>query len=77
MPGWPGRGIRTCGPCKVVRLTGRGVDALARSARLFGELRARWAGVLGDERLRALEADLRDLTAGEAFPLDVPGWFGG
>lgn len=62
---------------KVVRLTEYGVDSLARSARIFDELRARWAETLGEERLRALEADLRKVTPLDAFPLDVPGWFGG
>jgi DNA-binding MarR family transcriptional regulator len=62
---------------KVVRLTDRGVDVLTRSARIFEHLRARWARVLGAERLRALEADLRKMTPADAFPLDVPGWFGG
>lgn len=62
---------------KRVRLTRRGVDSLARSARIFDELRERWAKVIGRERLRALEADLRKVTPGELFPLDIPGWFGG
>ncbi len=62
---------------KVVRLTARGVDSLVRSARIFDDLRARWAQVLGEERLRALEADLRAVTPAEVFRLDVPGWFGG
>ena len=62
---------------KVVRLTERGVDSLVRSARIFDELRARWAEVLGEDRLRCLEADLRKVTALTAFRLDVPGWFGG
>ncbi len=62
---------------KVVRLTGRATDALDRSARIFDDLRARWAGVIGEERLRALEADLRKVTPPGAFRLDVPGWFGG
>ncbi|WP_271223314.1 MarR family winged helix-turn-helix transcriptional regulator [Streptosporangium carneum] len=61
---------------KIVRLTGRGVDSLVRSARIFDDLRARWARTLGEERLRALEADLRAVTP-DAFRLDVPGWFGG
>jgi DNA-binding MarR family transcriptional regulator len=61
---------------KVVRLTGRGVDCLARSARIFEDLRARWARTLGEERLRALEADLRRMTPLDAFRIDVPGWFG-
>ncbi|MGW5485219.1 MarR family winged helix-turn-helix transcriptional regulator [Streptosporangium sandarakinum] len=62
---------------KVVRLTPRGIDSLIRSAQIFDELRARWAAVIGAERLRALEADLRALTPGDLFHLDVPGWFGG
>jgi DNA-binding MarR family transcriptional regulator len=62
---------------KMVRLTGRGVDSLRRSARIFDDLRARWARTLGPDRLRALEADLRTMTPSNMFPLDVPGWFGG
>lgn len=62
---------------KMVLLTERGTDALARSARIFDELRARWAMVLGPERLRAMEDDLRRIAPSDAFPLDVPGWFGG
>jgi DNA-binding MarR family transcriptional regulator len=61
---------------KVVLLTGRAVDALERSARIFDDLRARWASVIGEQRLRALEADLRKVTPPELFRLDVPGWFG-
>jgi DNA-binding MarR family transcriptional regulator len=61
---------------KIVRLTPRGVDVLARSARIFDDLRAGWAGTLGAERLRALEADLRAVTPSDLFRLDVPGWFG-
>jgi DNA-binding MarR family transcriptional regulator len=62
---------------KVVRLTARGVDCLARSARLFDEVRARWARDLGPDRLRALEADLRTVTGPEVYGLDFPRWFGG
>ncbi|MGW4484465.1 MarR family winged helix-turn-helix transcriptional regulator [Amycolatopsis sp. NPDC004368] len=61
---------------KLVRLTPRGVDALARSARIFDTLRARWVEQLGADRVRALEADLRTMTGG-GFRLDVAGWFGG
>ncbi len=62
---------------KVVRLTGRAVDVLERSARIFDDLRARWAEILGAERLRAMEADLRQVTPPDMFRLDVPGWFAG
>jgi DNA-binding MarR family transcriptional regulator len=62
---------------KVVRLTGRAVDVLERSARIFDDLRARWAEIIGAERLRAMEADLRQVTPPDVFRLDVPGWFAG
>ncbi len=61
---------------KIVRLTPSGVDVLVRSARIFDDLRARWAAVIGVERLRDLEADLRKVTPQDIFRLDVPGWFG-
>lgn len=61
---------------KIVRLTDRGTDCLALSARIFDRLRADWAQTLGEDRLRALEADLRSVTPAEPFLLDVPGWFG-
>ena len=64
------------GRSKIVRLTDLGVDSLARSAQIFDELRAGWAAVLGAERLRALEADLRKVTPSGIVPLDMPGWFG-
>lgn len=62
---------------KVVRLTDRGVDCLASSARIFSDLRERWAATLGRDRLDALEDDLRQVTRADGFPVDVPGWFGG
>ncbi|MEU5153517.1 MarR family winged helix-turn-helix transcriptional regulator [Glycomyces sp. NPDC021274] len=61
---------------KVVRLTGKGVDVLDRSARLFAAVQTRWAEAIGEDRLAALHADLRTLTPGELFQLDTPGWFG-
>lgn len=61
---------------RIVRLTGRGEDMLAQSARIFDTLRGRWARDLGADRLRALEADLRAMAAGRARRLDFPGWFG-
>jgi DNA-binding MarR family transcriptional regulator len=62
---------------KPVRLTARGIDLLDRSAAIFEDLRAGWARTLGEERLRALETDLRAVTPAAIFRLDVPGWFGG
>ena len=61
---------------KLVRLTPRGIDALARSAAIFEYLRAQCASDLGAQRLAALEADLRTMVPRGRFRLDVPGWFG-
>jgi len=61
---------------KVVRLTSRGFDSLARSAAIFDELRREWADTLGIDRVRALEADLRTMVPADGFRLDVAGWFG-
>jgi DNA-binding MarR family transcriptional regulator len=61
---------------KVVRLTGRASDVLARSERIFDELRARWAAAIGEDRLRAIESDLRAVTPADLWRLDIPGWFG-
>ncbi|MER7504728.1 MarR family winged helix-turn-helix transcriptional regulator [Nonomuraea pusilla] len=61
---------------KIVRLTAYGMDALERSARVFDALRARWAEELGEDRLRALESDLRRMTPANPWRLDIPGWFG-
>jgi DNA-binding MarR family transcriptional regulator len=60
---------------KLVQLTPRGRDALARSAAVFDELRARWARTIGAERLRDLESDLQRVVPAGALRLDVPGWF--
>ncbi|RJL24176.1 MarR family winged helix-turn-helix transcriptional regulator [Bailinhaonella thermotolerans] len=62
---------------KIVRLTPRGRESLALSARVFDEIRARWSRELGEDRLRALEADLRKVTPPDLFRLDIPAWFGG
>lgn len=59
---------------KVVVLTARGRDALARSARIFDELRDEWAAELGAERLHRLVTDLRAVTPG-VVGADVTGWF--
>jgi DNA-binding MarR family transcriptional regulator len=67
----------TDGRRKVVRLTTRGVDSLARSAAIFDSIRTSLAAAIGPERLRELEADLRAIGPAEGFRLDVPGWFGG
>lgn len=61
---------------KVIRLTPRGLDSLAKSAAIFEELRAQWAAALGPERLRALEDDLSVMVPPSGFRLDAAGWFG-
>jgi DNA-binding MarR family transcriptional regulator len=61
---------------KLVRITPRGLDALAMSAAIFDDIRSRWAAVLGPDRLSALEAGLRTMAPAETYRLDVPGWFG-
>ncbi|MBT2504760.1 MarR family transcriptional regulator [Streptomyces sp. ISL-98] len=61
---------------KLVRLTPRGVDVLTRSAAIFDRLRARWVETLGEQRVGALEADLRAMVPGGGFRLDAVGWFG-
>jgi DNA-binding MarR family transcriptional regulator len=62
---------------KLVRLTPHGLDALARSAAIFDELRAEWAEAVGGERLRELESVLRTVVPAESFRLDAAGWLGG
>lgn len=61
---------------KLVRLTPHGLDALARSAAVFDELRASWGETLGHDRLRELEASLRTAVPPEAFRLDASSWLG-
>ncbi|MFF8375285.1 MarR family winged helix-turn-helix transcriptional regulator [Streptomyces sp. NPDC015661] len=62
---------------KLVRLTPRGYDALARSAAIFDDLRAEWAATLGADRVRDMEAALRNVVPAEtAFRLDATSWLG-
>ncbi|MFF9625002.1 MarR family winged helix-turn-helix transcriptional regulator [Streptomyces griseosporeus] len=62
---------------KLVRLTARGFDLLARSAAIFERLRAEWAAELGEERVSAMEDDLGAVVSPGAFRLDAAGWIGG
>jgi DNA-binding MarR family transcriptional regulator len=59
---------------KLVRLTPRGYDALARSAAVFEQLRAEWAEHLGVDRVRSLEAALRTVVPPTAIRLDAASW---
>jgi DNA-binding MarR family transcriptional regulator len=61
---------------KLIRLTPRGIEALALSAMIFNDIRAKWETSLGHSRLADMEAGLREMAPGETFRLDVPGWFG-
>ena len=61
---------------KLIRLTPRGLDALAQSAEIFDRLRARWVDTLGADRVAQLESSLRTVVPAAGFPVDVPGWFG-
>ncbi|WP_086830419.1 MarR family winged helix-turn-helix transcriptional regulator [Streptomyces sp. NRRL B-24572] len=62
---------------KLVRLTPRGYDALARSAAIFDDLRAEWIATLGADRVRDMEAALRNVVPEEtAFRLDATSWMG-
>lgn len=63
---------------KLVRLTARGHDALARSAAIFDRLHAEWCATLGTERVRDMEGALRRVVPPEtAFRLDAGSWLGG
>ena len=53
---------------KLVRLTGKGVDCLARASKIFDDQRAHWARELGPEQLAALEDGLARMTPGGAPP---------
>jgi DNA-binding MarR family transcriptional regulator len=62
---------------KTVKLTSRGLEALAMSAMIFEEIRQRWRDKLGADREAELERDLRRMVPGDTFRLDAPGWLGG
>ncbi|MFD8689200.1 MarR family winged helix-turn-helix transcriptional regulator [Streptomyces sp. NPDC059651] len=62
---------------KLVRLAPRGIDVLVRSAEGFDRVRAEWVRMLGAERVRALESDLRAMAPADAFRLDMAAWFNG
>lgn len=63
---------------KLVRLTPRGFDALARPAAIFDDLRAQWVTTLGADRVRDMEAALRTVVPAEtAYRLDATSWLGG
>ncbi|MEU6882035.1 MarR family winged helix-turn-helix transcriptional regulator [Streptomyces sp. NPDC046712] len=63
---------------KLVRLTARGHEALARSAAIFDDLHAEWCTALGADRVRDMETALRTVVpADTAYRLDATSWLGG
>ncbi|MEV0096437.1 MarR family transcriptional regulator [Streptomyces sp. NPDC050738] len=62
---------------KVVRLSGRGIDVLVRSAAIFDRLHGEWARKLGADRLAEVEGALREAVPGDFFRLDAVSWFSG
>lgn len=60
---------------KLVRLTPRGHDVLARSAAIFERLRADWTEQLGVDGVRGMEANLRAVVPPTAIRLDAASWF--
>src|ERR1700689_3379305 len=61
---------------QLIRLPPKSKTGPALSAMIFNAIRSRWEGALGPGQLATLEADLRAMSGGEVFRLDVPGWFG-
>lgn len=55
---------------KQLRVTPRGFDMLREGEAIFDNLRERWAGQIGPDRLAELESDLRALVGRDA----APGW---
>lgn len=64
---------------QLLALTTSGVDCLARSERILGELRAGWIAEVGEPEVVAVERTLAVLLGPDAgrVRVDVPGWFGG
>jgi DNA-binding MarR family transcriptional regulator len=57
-----------------LRVTPRGFAMLREGEAIFDDLRERWAGQLGPDRLEELEADLTVLVGRDAVRVDAPGW---
>jgi DNA-binding MarR family transcriptional regulator len=57
----------------VLERTPRGNEMLALSAEVFDQLRRRWVGQLGAERVAGLEDDLAAIVGGTPIG-DLPGW---
>jgi len=61
---------------KQVRITPRGVEALALSAMIFDDIRSRWASSPTSPAVSATRTVNTRIAPAGTFRLDVPGWFG-
>jgi DNA-binding MarR family transcriptional regulator len=59
---------------KRLQVTERGFAMLREAEAIFDDLRDRWAGQIGADRLTDLEARLRELVGTAPVRLDTPGW---
>ena len=74
---WKRSGDDTDRRRKLVRITPRGLDALALSAAIFEDIRARWAGRAGPATgWPSWKPACAPWLPAETYRLDVPGWFG-
>lgn len=62
---------------KIIRMTPRGAEVQQLAFEAMARLRTRWAERLGEERMAAIEAGLREMTADREMKFDIPGWFSG
>ena len=60
---------------KRLSVTPRGTDLLTTGQQLFDGLRAEWAARIGEDRLDALQTQLRELVATDTTRFDTAGWF--
>jgi hypothetical protein len=61
---------------QAIGLGGATATEVGRRLGISEDIRGRWAGALGAERLAEMEECLRVMAPGDTFRLDVPGWFG-
>lgn len=59
---------------KRLHVTERGFDMLREAEAIFDDLRDRWGQQIGENQLKALEAQLTGLIGTERVRFDAPGW---
>jgi DNA-binding MarR family transcriptional regulator len=59
---------------KRLQVTERGFDMLREAEAIFDDLRDRWSQQIGEDQLKALEAELTDLVGTARVRFDAPGW---